>query len=271
MAIEVFNRYEKKYLLNMETYKRLIEEITPFMAPDKYNCDGKAYRISNIYYDTFNDSLIRSSIEKPLYKEKLRLRAYGVPNDFSPVFVEIKKKYNGIVNKRRIGLTLKEAVDYLNNDIGKNELAMRENINTQIFNEIDYFKNYYKLIPKLYLSYDRYAYFEKKDKDFRITFDENITTRRSDLDLSLGSYGEKLLPDGTVLMETKINGAVPLWFTEIISRLNIYPTSFSKYGTEYKRYYLNNNVNQREKGEQIICLNQYLLKQQRAQSVLANQ
>lgn len=271
MAIEVFNRYEKKYLLDKETYKRLIEEITPFMAPDKYNCDGKAYKISNIYYDTFNDSLIRTSIEKPLYKEKLRLRAYGVPKDFSPVFVEIKKKYNGIVNKRRIELTLKEAVDYLNYDKDKKEVALGENVNTQILNEIDYFKNYYQVMPKLYLSYDRYAYFEKKDKDFRITFDENITTRRSDLDLSLGSYGEKLLPEGTVLMETKINGAVPLWFTEIISRLNIYPTSFSKYGTEYKQYYLKNYVKQSVKGEQIICLNQYLLKQQRAQSVLANQ
>lgn len=236
MAIEVFNRYEKKFMLNLDSYHKLLEEMKPYMEADTYNKNGEAYTISNIYYDTFNDNLIRASIEKPIYKEKLRLRAYGVPSRDTKVFVEIKKKYEGVVNKRRISLPLSVAMEYL--DKGVTDNISGQKINRQIFNEIDYFKNYYNVIPKLYLSYDRYAYFDKKDQEFRVTFDTNITTRRYDLDLSAGIYGEKLLPEGMILMETKINGAVPLWFAKVISRLNITPISFSKYGTEYKKYYL---------------------------------
>ena len=172
---------------------------------------------SNIYYDTENDQLIRASIEKPVYKEKLRLRAYGTPELTDNVFVEIKKKYNGIVNKRRTSITLQEAYYFLDDDICPDSHEGR--INRQVLKEIDYFKNFYHLQPKVYLSYDRFAYFEKDDGDFRITFDKNITTRREDIRLEHGSYGKKLLPDGKYLMEVKISGAVPLWFTKIISDL----------------------------------------------------
>lgn len=268
MAIEVFNRYEKKYMMDEETFYKLTDLISDYMDPDAYNKDGQAYRISNIYYDTDNDRLIRASIEKPVYKEKLRLRAYGTPELSDMVFVEIKKKYNGIVNKRRTSMTLKEAYNYLD----KGDMPDLENgkINRQVLKEIDYFKNYYGLVPKLYLSYDRFAYFEKNDGDFRITFDKNITTRREDVRLEHGSYGNKLLPEGQYLMEVKISGAVPLWFTKIISGLNIYPVSFSKYGTEYKNYVLANYMITGLKGEN-ICLNQYLHQHQRMQSVLVNQ
>ena len=111
-------------------------------------------------------------------------------------------------------------------------------INTQVLKEIDYFKKMYTLKPKVYLSYDRYAYFEKNDGDFRVTFDTNITTRRGNVRLESGSYGNKLIPDRLYLMEIKISGAVPMWFTRCLSDLHIYPVSFSKYGTEYKRYVL---------------------------------
>ena len=200
MAIEVFNRYEKKYLLDEVTFKSLLNRISDYMELDKYNKNGQFYSISNIYYDTDDNRLIRSSIEKPVYKEKLRMRSYGTPNAHDKVFLEIKKKYNGIVNKRRTSIVLKDAY--------------------------------------LYLSYDRYALFEKNDGDFRVTFDTNITTRRGDVRLESGSYGNKLLPQSLYLMEIKINGSVPMWFTHCLSELKIYPVSFSKYGTEYKRYVL---------------------------------
>lgn len=117
MAIEVFNRYEKKYIIDEDTFHKLTYQIADYMNPDAYNRNGEAYRISNIYYDTENDQLIRASIEKPVYKEKLRLRAYGTPELTDTVFVEIKKKYNGIVNKRRTSMTLKEAYDYLDSGV----------------------------------------------------------------------------------------------------------------------------------------------------------
>ena len=102
MAIEVFNRYEKKYIIDEDTFHKLTYQIADYMNPDAYNRNGEAYRISNIYYDTENDQLIRASIEKPVYKEKLRLRAYGTPELTDNVFVEIKKKYDGIVKKEEL-------------------------------------------------------------------------------------------------------------------------------------------------------------------------
>ena len=165
-------------------------------------------------------------------------------------------------------MTLQEAYDFIDDDICPDNHEGR--INRQVLKEIDYFKNFYHLQPKVYLSYDRFAYFEKDDGDFRITFDKNITTRREDVRLEHGSYGKKLLPDGQYLMEVKISGAVPLWFTKIISGLNVYPVSFSKYGTEYKQYVLTNYTSLMYKGEN-ICLNQSLHQHQRIQSSLASQ
>ena len=268
MAIEVFNRYEKKYMMDEKTFYELTDRISDYMSPDAYNKNGEAYRISNIYYDTESDQLIRASIEKPVYKEKLRLRAYGTPSLDDMVFVEIKKKYNGIVNKRRTSMTLKEAYSYL--DEGTMPDMNNNRINRQVLKEIDYFKNFYGLKPKLYLSYDRFAYFEKDDGAFRVTFDKNITTRRDDVRLEHGSYGDNLLAEGQYLMEIKISGAVPLWFAKIISGLNIYPVSFSKYGTEYKHYVLANYTRLQSEGE-IICLNPSLQQQQRIQSALVSQ
>lgn len=235
MAIEVFNRYEKKYMLDEVTFKRLLDRISDYMEPDKYNKNGQFYSISNIYYDTDDNRLIRSSIEKPVYKEKLRMRSYGTPDTSDKVFLEIKKKYNGIVNKRRTSIVLEDAYRYMEDGIFPKET---ECLNRQVLKEIDYFKSIYDLKPKVYLSYDRYAFFEKNDGDFRVTFDTNITTRRGDVRLESGSYGNRLLPQNIYLMEIKINGSVPMWFTSGLSDLKIYPVSFSKYGTEYKRYVL---------------------------------
>ncbi len=249
MAIEVFNRYEKKYMIDQATYEELNKRLAEFMEPDAYSRNGGFYSICNIYYDTNTDALIRKSIEKPVYKEKLRLRAYGVPGMESQSFVEIKKKYRGIVNKRRTTMPLKQAVDFLDKGI----IPAAEGINQQVLKEIEYFKSFYQLVPKVYISYDRRAYFGKEDPGFRVTFDNNIQTRRTDLKLESGSYGEQILQPGKWIMEVKISGAAPEWFTNILTELRIYPTSFSKYGTEYAGY-IQKKIN---KGEKIICFNQY--------------
>lgn len=267
MAIEVFNRQEKKYLLSEDAYQILLQKIQEHMDPDAYNRDGACYSICNLYYDTLDDRLIRSSIEKPVYKEKLRLRSYGTPNATDQVFIEIKKKYKNVVNKRRTGLQLIAANDYLEHNIMPDEES--PGLNHQVMREIDYFKKFYQIVPKVYLSYNRKAYFEKNNGDFRITFDQDITTRRYDLDLALGSYGDKLLPDHVYLMEIKINRAVPLWFTKILSELQIYPVSFSKYGMEYKNYVMKQNETMKGMN---LCLNQYLAtRQQKTPSKLALQ
>ena len=223
MAQTVFNRYEKKYLMPEEIYRELRLALRPFMQTDEYG----RHTICNLYYDTADDLLIRRSIEKPVYKEKLRLRSYGVPAMDSTVFLEIKKKYEKVVNKRRVQLTLQEAYDFA-------ERGIRPGADSQIIREIDFFLRRYPLQRGLYLAYDRVALFGREDPAFRVTFDENIRSRRRLMGLENGDAGEPLLPEGWHLMETKILGASPLWFTGLLSDLRIYPVSFSKYGNIYK-------------------------------------
>lgn len=230
MAIEVFNRHEQKYLLDEDTFQKVIEVMDEYMMPDKYNVNHKPYTISNIYFDTEDDYLIRTSLSKPNYKEKLRLRSYGVPSNDSKVFLEIKKKFNDIVNKRRTVIKLSEAYNFISS--GKPP-ELKEYMNTQVLKEIEYFLQVYRLKPKVYLAYDRIAYFEKYNNDLRISFDKNIRTRRYDVALEDGDYGEALLPDGVYLMEVKTSKAMPLWLTDMLAKYNIKKRSFSKYGTEF--------------------------------------
>lgn len=231
MAIEIFNRYEHKYLLDRETYEKVIPIIERHMELDAYNEGRKPYTIANIYYDTGDDYLIRHSLESPEYKEKLRLRSYGVPDKKSTVFLEIKKKYRGLVNKRRTMLRLDEAYDFVKTG---DEPEPREYMNKQVMDEINYFLHVYDLKPKVYLAYDRIAYFEKDNPDLRISFDKNIRSRRYDVHLEDGDYGKKLLGGDMYLMEIKTAKAKPLWLTHMLSELGIKRVKFSKYGAEFK-------------------------------------
>lgn len=225
MAQEIFKRYEKKYMLTRTQYETLIPALERWMSPDDY---GK-HTISNIYFDTWDFELVRQSIEKPEYKEKLRLRAYGKVTENSVVYAELKKKYDGIVYKRRIPLDLGEARKYLCYGIRPKE-------DSQILREIDYTKKRYDLKPKAFVAYDRVAYYGKDDENLRATFDRNICCRCSGLELKEGVYGTYLLDEDQILMEVKIPGAMPLWMSRMFSFLGIFPVSYSKYGAYYKEY-----------------------------------
>lgn len=224
MDIKVFKRVEKKYLLSEDLYQKLFEKINNYITVDTYDFST----ICNIYFDTDDYLLVNRSIEKPIYKEKVRLRSYGIPKKNSKVFLEIKKKYKGVVGKRRVSAPLKEFYKYF--DTGK-----YPNVDTQIMNEIDYCFKFYNLKPKVFLAYDRYSYKGKDDSNFRITFDKNIRSRTDNLYLENGDNGMLLLDKNCYIMEVKTLGAYPLWFAQILSELNIYPTSFSKYGNVYKK------------------------------------
>lgn len=232
MAIEVFNRQEIKYLLSDDDKNALLEIIGTYMDSDPYNKDGKPYTICNLYLDTSSDELILKSLEKPVYKEKIRLRSYGTAAATDTVYLESKKKFDGVVTKRRTAFLLKDAYKYIEDGT----VPSFEKQNKQVMREIDYIMKMYKLSPRVYISYDRLAYFEKNNSDFRLTIDRNIQTRRSDLRLEIPSYGEQLLPEGKWLLEAKAFKAFPLWFVRFLSNRKIYSTSFSKYGAEYKKY-----------------------------------
>ncbi|UQZ80923.1 VTC domain protein [Paenibacillus konkukensis] len=232
MAIEVFNRYENKYLMDTEAFHRLYSSLMEYMEPDAYNKDDKFYSISNLYYDTEYHSLVRNSLSKPKYREKLRIRAYGVPAPDAKVYLELKKKVFGLVNKRRTAIRLQEAYEFVRTG---QPPAYREGMNRQVIREIGYFLSRYELQPMTYLAYDRIAMFCKGNRDLRITFDTNIRTRRYDLSLECGDYGEQLLERGQWLMEVKAEKTIPVWLSKLLSAHQMYRTSFSKYGNEYKK------------------------------------
>lgn len=220
----VFKRYEIKYLLTPEQKEIIVQAMKPYMELDKY---GRT-TIRNIYFDTDNYRLIRRSIEKPAYKEKLRIRSYCQATPDSTVFVELKKKYKKVVYKRRISLPEREAMRWI---CGEAPCPQ----DTQISREIDYFVDFYGgLKPTVFLSYEREAYYERNGGDFRVTFDDNILCRQTDISLTSPAYGASILEEGKVMMELKCSGGIPLWMVETLSKENIYKTSFSKYGTAYQ-------------------------------------
>ena len=232
MAIEVFNRRELKYLLSNEDKDALLSIIDQYMTSDPFNKGRQTYKICNLYLDSSSDELIIKSLEKPVFKEKIRLRSYGRVNLTDTVYLESKKKFEGLVNKRRTPLSLEDAYKYFNEGI----YPQNSSINQQVFREIDYMMRLYKLQPKVFISYDRLAFFEKNNSDFRLTIDTNIQTRQNDLGLELPISGTQLLSPGTYLMEAKAFKAFPLWFVKFLSSRKLYNTSFSKYGAEYQLY-----------------------------------
>lgn len=234
MAINTFARKEIKFLLDMHQYEELMKVIGDYMNPDKYCVGGKEYGIYNIYYDTPDDFLIRESLAKPYYKEKIRLRSYYSPAlPDSPVFLEIKKKIGGIVTKRRVSMTLAESDEYF---ATRHKPEIKKYITGQVFTELDAFLEHYPVNPKQYISYQREAFFGKDNGDFRLTFDRKITDRRYDLHLSEESYGNYIIGADQRLMEVKVSDSMPAWLVEKLSELKIYKTSFSKYGRAYTNY-----------------------------------
>lgn len=221
-----FKRYEKKYLLTKDQYRALRLGMIPYMKPD----DHPRYTVSNIYYDTDRFDLVRASLEKPVYKEKLRVRSYGVPKNGDAVFVELKKKFDGVVYKRRITMGVQDAPFYLG--------GLQQGDGSQISREIDYFLQMYRPSPKVCLFYDREAYAAADGSELRITFDTALRARTFDMDLRLGTHGVPFADEDICLMEIKIPGAAPLWLARLLSENGVFPTSFSKYGTYYREFVL---------------------------------
>lgn len=222
-----FKRLEKKFLLSAQQYEALRERLDTYIMPDVFFRST----VCSLYYDSEDYSIIRSSIEDPVYKEKLRLRSYNVPEEDGEVFVELKKKFKGVVYKRRVAMSAEKAALWLAGECPAPE-------DSQMCREIDWFLHTNRVSPKAFIACDREAYVAKDDNELRMTFDRNIRWRDTELDLTLGSHGELLTREGEVLLEIKFNGTAPLWLAHMMSELSLYPTGFSKYGTAYKKYIL---------------------------------
>ena len=216
-----FERCEKKYLLSAAQYTQILDALTDHTQPDEY---GKT-DIYTIYYDTPDYLLIRRSIEKPVFKEKLRLRTYGMPADADPAFIEIKRKYNKIVYKRRIAMPYRTALAFLRSPARGGQIAK----------ELEYMLQFYpRLQPAMAMTFRRSSLIGREDPALRITFDCNICWRTDSLDLSIPVHGVQLLEAGQYIMELKFSGAIPLWLSHLLSQFSCHPISFSKYGRAYE-------------------------------------
>lgn len=219
----IFKRFEIKYMIDEAVFEKLMEVMDGYMIADEH---GRS-TVCSLYYDTPKYLLIRRSLEHPVYKEKLRLRSYGVARPSDTVFEELKKKFCSVVYKRRIAMTHDKAISYL---AGKEQIA-----DSQIANEINYaLKIYENLAPAVLLSYEREAFYARNNHEFRVTFDRNILWRDYDLSLDKGIYGTPILENQKVLMEVKTDGAIPGWMVDFLTANKLYKTSFSKYGTAYR-------------------------------------
>lgn len=228
---DFFRRVEKKYILSKEEYEKVKKEINKYMVEDEY---GKS-TICNIYLDSSNYDLVYNSISKPIYKDKVRLRSYNTPKLTDNVYLEIKRKYDGVVSKRRIGIKLIDFYEYLKNPNSINSS------NRQVKKEIDYYFKFYKLKPVMFISYDRRAYYDKNNRDFRITFDNNILAREENLRLEKGVYGTNIFEKNKYIMEIKTLGTMPVWLVKLLNEFKISPAGFSKYGEGYTQLVLKAN------------------------------
>ncbi len=231
MAGAIFERYEIKFLLNSQQRLYLEKAIDGRMRPDEH---GES-TVCNVYYDTPDYLLIRRSLERPVYKEKIRMRSYGPAYGNQDVFLELKKKYDGVVYKRRIQLPFHDAERYMN---GETDMP----VDSQIGREISWFCQYYgELLPAAHISYDRSAWFDRFDPELRVTFDRNILWQTEDCSLSALPYGRSLLGTGESLLEIKTASSIPMWLVSVLNDAGIRKTSFSKYGSAYEAM-LNNRM-----------------------------
>ncbi len=231
--IATFQRQEMKFMLKPAQFEALLPQLEEYLQPDAFCRNGREYNIYNLYYDTPDHYLIRQSLSKPYYKEKLRMRSYKIPT--SPedkVFLELKKKIGGVVNKRRMALTYQQAWDFV---ASGQRPSTADYMNEQVAREIEFFLGQHQVGAAAYIYYKRLAFVGREDKDFRMTFDYDILTCR-DADEARAGQGQRLIDEGLRLMEVKFAAAVPIWLARLCSQLKIYPTSFSKYGREYQQF-----------------------------------
>lgn len=238
MPIQTFKRYEKKFIITAEQKQRLMSRLAPYMEYDAYCVGDKDYTVYNVYFDTAHNDVVRRSNQKPYYKEKLRLRSYTInPQSDTKVFLEIKKKVGGIVNKRRIVISYADAIQLLQNGIP----PKLDGIQNQILHEILYYIKIHPIETAMFLRYDRTALFCKNDHNLRITFDANLKAHHTASLFNTPDDGAWILDPDRRIMEVKVPGAFPIWLATMLSEEKIYSGSFSKFGQNYQNQLQNLN------------------------------
>jgi SPX domain protein involved in polyphosphate accumulation len=230
-----FQRHEQKYLLTGFQYHAVLSIMDEFTYPDEYGHST----VYSVYYDNDDFEIAGKVLGKSAYKEKLWLRSYGIPRPGDTVYLELKKKLNGLSYKQRIPLPFAGTEQYL-------DFTPANVHRNYIFNEIQWFLHSYNPYPQFMVSYDRLAFRGRENSAFRITFDSNIRCGMAGLDFSPVSLGTPLLDSGSCLMEIKTETSIPLFFSGHLAGLNIFPLSFSKYRRSFEILLQENLINNRE-------------------------
>lgn len=243
-----FNRFEQKYLIHKDQADAIKRDIMPFLKTDQHSL-SPYYTIYNVYFDTVNDDIIKYSVSKPEFKQKLRLRCYSTETDQDIMYLELKKKLHGFVNKRRTHITLEDATMLIYQKV----MPLKQDYhNTQVLNEIYYYIKDKVLYPRIAISYDREAYVAIHNPDFRVTFDDQITSRRDQVSAARDKDDINIINADLVIMELKTSTSIPLWMTSVLSKHKIFSSSFSKYGSAYYDFLI------QSRKENDPCLNPYL-------------
>jgi len=229
MPIEIFKRREQKYVITLDQYYELIQQLAPYTRVDKYGENGE-YTVSSLYFESPDHTIYYETKNKLKFRQKLRLRVYNNTELNGTSFFEVKQKHKKVVNKRRMVLPLSEAYRYL--DLSTDQSL--DNITTsnkQVLKEIEHFRNHYQLHPEMIVSYDRQALHGLYDDELRLTFDLNLRCRNYDLALEHGPYGKNFIDPNIVILEVKVNDSIPLWLTRILQELNCEQRGASKFCT----------------------------------------
>lgn len=243
--ISIFERTEKKYVITRRQFDLLMSAIGDKLCEDQYARSV----ISSLYFDTVEDTLINRSMEKPFYKEKLRIRSYGPAGVDDLVFVELKKKFDGIVYKRRVQLPRDLAIAYLQGDVSYQE-AVRVAVGLGVLNAEDALSSsklqtvreidatiarYSKLRPRIMVVVDRLSLKSTDGSGIRFTFDFNPRWRAQSLTFDQGEGGHLLYgeQERNIIMEIKCQKAYPLWLVRALSNLRVYPQPCSKIAGAY--------------------------------------
>lgn len=233
MAIEIFTRREQKYLITTDQYLELVQQMSPYMRPDKYGTNGK-YTVTSLYFESPDYKIYYETKNKLRFRQKLRLRVYDDTDINGTAFFEVKQKHKKVVNKRRMILPLSEAYHYLDH-ASHIPLENIQTSNMQVLREIDHFRELFNLKPEMIVSYDRHAFHGVHDPELRVTFDLNLRCRNNDLAVENGPQGENFIDKNLVVLEVKVNDSVPLWLTRILQDLNCEQRSASKFCTSLER------------------------------------
>lgn len=221
--MDTFRRSELKYLCSDEEAEQFYRKIQEHIHPDLYY----QYTVHSVYLDNDQNMFAIYSLNHPKYKAKLRLRSYSNPLKDDIVYLELKKKWNGIVYKNRIELTYRQAMDYLDYNVSLS-------VSNGTTREIDYLLKYANPEQRVTLLYDRTCWQGKDEEDLRITFDRRIRYRMNDISLVETGLEKELLKN-QVMMEIKAEYRYPLWLVHALREMNFKPVSFSKYGNVYRR------------------------------------